>query len=340
LPRTSQKRRNEPGPSGISTASRSVGALGHVAQPVEIHVRAAIDGNERLAGEVFAGHVLLDARHRQGARGFDDGARVLEDILDRGAHLVGGHQQYLIDVLAGQPQGLLPDPAHRHAVREDAHPVEGHALAGAQRLVHAGRILGFDADDLDLRIQRLGVRGNPRDEAAAAHRHEDRVDLVAVPLAQNFHRDGALAGNHIGVVEGVHEHQAPVAGEDQRVLVRLIVIIAMQHDFAAQVRDRAHLDVGRGHRHHDERGNAPGARGEGDALCVVARGCADDAARGHRRRELCHLVVGAANFERKHRLEVFPLEENAIVQAARQARRRIQRGFDGNVVYFGLENAF
>ena len=49
-----------------------------------------------------------------------DGARVLEDVLDRGADLVGGHQQDLIDVLLGEAEGLLADAAHRDAVGEDA----------------------------------------------------------------------------------------------------------------------------------------------------------------------------------------------------------------------------
>ena len=48
----------------------------------------------------------------------------------------------------------------------------------------------------------------PRDQAAAADRHEDRVDLVAVMLAQDLHGDRALAGDHVGVVEGMHEDQS------------------------------------------------------------------------------------------------------------------------------------
>ena len=54
---------------------------------------------------------------------------------------------------------------------------------------------------------RLDVGGHARDQPAAADGHEHRVDRALV-LAQDLHRDRALAGDHVGVVEGVHEGQA------------------------------------------------------------------------------------------------------------------------------------
>jgi hypothetical protein len=47
-----------------------------------------------------------------------------------------------------------------------------------------------------------------------------------------------------GSSNGMHEHQSALAREFDRVLVGLVVIVAMQHDLAAQVGDRLHLDVG------------------------------------------------------------------------------------------------
>ena len=138
----------------------------------------------------------------------------------------------------------------------------------------------------------------------------------------------------------MHEHEAALAREFDGALVGLIVVIAVQHDLGAEIGDRLHLDLGRGQRHDDDGMDASGARAEGDALGVVAGGGADHAALGGDRRELGDLVVGAANFERKHRLEVFSLEQDAIVQAAGQARRRFQRGLDGDVVYLGFEDSF
>ena len=78
---------------------------------------------------------------------------------------------------------------------------------------------------------------------------------------------------------------------------------------------------------------------ERHALRMVAGRGADDAALRADRRQLRDLVVGAANFERKHRLQVFPLEQDAIVEAARQPRCGFQRCLDGDVVDLGLEDA-
>ena len=66
-------------------------------------------------------------------------------------------------------------------------------------------------------------------------------------------------------------------------------------------------------------------RAERDTLGVIARGCANNAPLRCDRRKLRNLVVGATNLERKDRLEVLSFEEDAIVQAAGQARRRLQR---------------
>jgi hypothetical protein len=61
-----------------------------MAQPVEIHVGAAVDGNQRAAcPSSLRRHILLDAGEGQGARRLGDRAGVLEDILDRRAHLIG-----------------------------------------------------------------------------------------------------------------------------------------------------------------------------------------------------------------------------------------------------------
>ena len=173
---------------------------------------------------------LLDARDRERAGRLRDGARVLEDVLDGGADLVGGHEQDLVDVLLGEAKGFLADAPHGDAVGENADARQRHALAGAQRFEHAGRILRLDADDLDARIERLHVRGDAADQSSAADRDEDRLDAVAVPLAQDLHGDRALAGDDVGIVERVHEHEIAVAREADRMLVRRLVVIAMQHD--------------------------------------------------------------------------------------------------------------
>ncbi len=157
-------------------------------------------------------------------------------------------------------------------------------------------------------------------------------------LAQDFHRDGALPGDHVRIVEGMHEHQAALAGEFRRMFVGLVVVVAVQNDLAAEIRDRLHLDVRRRQRHDDDRRNSPGARRQRDTLRMIAGRGADDAALRADRRQLRDLVVGAANFERKHRLQVFTFEQDAIVQTARQPRCGLQRRLDGDIVDFCLKD--
>ena len=82
-------------------------------------------------------------------------------------------------------------------------------------------IFRLDADDLDRGTQRLGIGSDAGDQAAAADGHENRVDVVAVVLAQDLHGDRPLPGDHVGIVEGVHEHQPALAGELDAPLIGL-----------------------------------------------------------------------------------------------------------------------
>ena len=103
--------------------------------------------DQRASAAACARDVALDAGHGERAGRLGDRAVVLEDVLDRGADLVRVDQQHLVDVLLRQPEGLLADAAHGDAVGEDADALERHALAGAQRIVHARGVLRLDADD-------------------------------------------------------------------------------------------------------------------------------------------------------------------------------------------------
>ena len=140
----------------------------------------------RLPCHWLSAQYFLMPGDRERARGFDDRARVFEDVLDAGADFVGVHQHDFVDVLAAQAERFLADPLHRHAVGEDADALQRHALPGAQRIVHGRGVHRLDADDPDLGIEILGVHRDAGDQAAAADRHEDRVE-VAARLAQDFH---------------------------------------------------------------------------------------------------------------------------------------------------------
>jgi hypothetical protein len=137
----------------------------------------------------------------------------------------------------------------------------------------------------------------------------------------------------------MHEREIPFAHDRLRVFVRAVVVVAVQHDFPAERADRVHLDVRCRQRHHDDRRNSASFRRERHALRVIAGRRADHATPGDRFREVRDLVVGAAQLERKHRLQVFALEQHFVADAAREARRGIERRFHRDVIDAGLEDA-
>jgi len=127
--------------------------------------------------------------------------------------------------------------------------------------VHAGGVLRLDADHVHAGVQILHVHHHAGQQTAAADRHEDGVERAA-GLAQDLDRDAVLAGDDIGVVEGVHEHQVALARELQRALVRTVVIIAVQHHLRTEIDHGLHLDGLGGLRHDHDRGDAARPRGE------------------------------------------------------------------------------
>jgi hypothetical protein len=123
-----------------------------------------------------------------------------------------------------------------------------------------------------------------------------------------------------------------------RVLERLVHRIAVQNDLGPPLGHRFHLDARRGYRHDDGRAAAELLRRERHALRVVAGARRDHAARELRRREARHLVVGAAQLEREHRLQVLSLEQQAIAEPARQAGRHLQRRLLRDVIDARVED--
>lgn len=71
---------------------------------------------------------------------------------------------------------------------------EGNTAADLQRLCHAVGTRRLDADDLNRWLECLDVDGDAGDEAAAADRHEDRVEVLHLSpqLLQDFCANCAL----------------------------------------------------------------------------------------------------------------------------------------------------
>src|SRR5690606_4735353 len=166
-----------------------LGALGHMTQAIEVDIGTRIDGHQHLAGTALALDILLDPGHTQATGGLADRTGAIVDVLDGRAHLVGGDSNHLIDVFLADIEGVLADLGHRHAVGELADLAQGHPPALLQGSLQAVGVARLDADHLDLGTQVLHIGGDPGDQPATAHRHEDGVQLALV-LTQYLHGHG------------------------------------------------------------------------------------------------------------------------------------------------------
>ena len=267
----------------------------------------------------------------QSAGGLEDAARVLEHVLDGGADGVGVDHHVVVDEGAGNAEGLFADQLHRGAVGKQADIGERHAPPLAHRLQHRVGVHRLHADHAHLGTHGLDVTRHARNQTAAADGHEDGVQRALV-LAQDLHRHRALAGDDIGIVEGMHESQALVPLQQQRMAVGVGVAVAMQHDLAAQGLHGVDLQARCRHRHHDDGAAAQALGRQRHTLGVVAGRGADHAARQHFRREPHHLVVGAAQLEAENGLLVFTLEQHVVGDPARQVASGLQRRLARHVV--------
>ena len=181
------------------------------------------------------------------------------------------------------------------------------SAARAKRALHRIRVRGLDTDDANLGAQPLDVGGDTADEPSTADRDEDGVDRLA-QLAQNLHCDGPLAGNHVGIVVGMHERELAAACDLHRLGVRLVVGVALEHDRRSECLDRVDLDLGRRHRHHDRGARTQLLGRKRDPLRMVSRRCGDHTVPKRSRGESRHLVVRAAELEREDGLEILTFQ--------------------------------
>jgi hypothetical protein len=153
----------------------------------------------------------------QRTRRLEDRARIFEYILIA-AQWHRCPPDDLIHQFAAQPESLRADLLHRHAIGEQPDMVERDAPFGFYGAIHRIGIHRLHSDDPDLGAQLLDVSRHAGDQPAAADGNEDRVDRLGM-LAQYLHRDGALSGDHVGVVVGMHEGQFVLLLQFQRVLI-------------------------------------------------------------------------------------------------------------------------
>ena len=147
-----------------------------------------------------------------------------------------------------------------------------------------------------------------------------------------------MAGDHIGIVEGVDEAEAQLPLQTAGFGAGGVVVVAIEHHLGAAGCHRPHLHLRRGDRHHDHGTTAQPLGGQGHPLGVVAGAGGDHATVELGAAEAHHPVVGAAQLEAEHRLQILPLEQHPVAQAGREVGGRIEGGFDGHVVDAGPQD--
>lgn len=134
------------------------------------------------------------------------------------------------------------------------------------------RVRRLDADDPQRAplLGRLLLRrgGDAGDEPSAADRDDEGLDSRR--LLEDLEADRALARDDVRMVVGRHEDRAGALGELGRRGEGLVEDVPAQHHLRAVVAGRRELGQGDADGHEDGRLDAELARGEGDALRVVA----------------------------------------------------------------------
>ena len=222
----------------------------------------------------MAGRVGLGAGDGKRAGWFEHCPRILENILDRRANGVGVDQNHFIDIHLTEAKGFLADVLDRRPIGKQPDVLQSDALAGVQRTRHGIGVGSLDTDDPGFRPQTLDVSSDAGNQAAAANATEDRMNGLRV-LAQDFHADRTLPGDHLRIVERMHESQLLGFLEFECVRVGVIVGLARQDHLGASRLHRLHLDLRRRRRHHDHRPATHLVRGQGDALRMIPGGRAD-----------------------------------------------------------------
>ena len=151
-------------------------------------------------------------------------------------------------------------------------------------------------------------------------------------LAEDLHRDRALPGDDVGIVERVHERQPALLHQLDGVPVAVAVGLPCQHDLGSEGAHRLDLELGRRGGHHDHGVATQPVRREGHPLCMVPGRGRDHATGPLVGVEARHLVVGAADLEREHRLQIFTLEEHGVAETGREVHGRVERCLVDDVV--------
>ena len=119
---------------------------------------------------------------------------------------------------------------------------------------HRRQFFRFHADHANFRIAFLQGAAYAANQAAAADRHHDRLNVRH--LFQQFQPDGSLAGDHLRVVERMNQRAPFLIPPPHRLFAGFVIAGAVQNHFGPKRTRRRNLHQWRRERHHDLRANA------------------------------------------------------------------------------------
>ena len=195
---------------------------------------------------------------------------------------------------------------------------QGDHMARLQAGLHAGRPLRLHADDFYVGVEQLGQGGHTRRQPAAADGHQDDVHVGQV--LEDLIGDGALAGGHLQVVEGVDIGQPLLLRQLGGQLGGLVKDLTVEDDLGPVVLGIVHLHQGGGGGHDDGGGHAGGLGSVGHALGVVAGGGGDQAPLPLFLGQGADLIVSAPDLVGAGDLHIFGLEIDPVAAALGQGR--------------------
>ena len=134
------------------------------------------------------------------------------------------------------------------------------------------------------------------------------------------------------------EGEARLKGAAPGFQTGLVIGVAVEHHRGPKGGHGTHLHLRCGERHHDHGLAAEAVGRQRHPLGVVARTGGDHPPLEFIGAEVGHAVVGAAQLEREHRLQVFPFQQHVVADAAREIRRHLKRRLDRHVVDAGAQN--
>ncbi|KAH0340969.1 threonine dehydratase, biosynthetic, partial [Aureobasidium melanogenum] len=179
-------------------------ALSDETQTVKVHVGAGGCSNQLTLGvrARVLSNVLLQTSQSKSAGRLENGASVVENILDGSTSLIGSDHDDIVDNLTSQTEGLLSDSLDSSTVSEQTDLFECDTLAQLEGFDHSVCIVRLDTDDLDVRRNSLDVDSDTGDQTTTTNTTEDSLKLAQISLAHNLHTNGSLTGDNVGVVEG------------------------------------------------------------------------------------------------------------------------------------------